>query len=76
MFVDASADPDMAVEILVNSKARRPSVCNAAENLLVHADIADAFLPVALAALGRAGVTVHADPRVAAIAAAVDGLAT
>ncbi|MGW7067568.1 glutamate-5-semialdehyde dehydrogenase [Streptomyces sp. NPDC054855] len=64
VYVDAEADIDMAVDILINSKAQRPSVCNAAETLLVHADIADAFLPRALDALAEAGVTVHADERV------------
>ncbi|MEU6949640.1 glutamate-5-semialdehyde dehydrogenase [Streptomyces sp. NPDC046332] len=66
VYVDAQADLDMAVDILINSKAQRPSVCNAAETLLVHQDIADAFLPRALAALADAGVTVHADERVLA----------
>ncbi|MEV0845811.1 glutamate-5-semialdehyde dehydrogenase [Streptomyces sp. NPDC049954] len=66
VYVDADADVDMAVEILVNSKASRPSVCNAAETLLVHQDIAPAFLPKALAALAEAGVTVHGDDRVLA----------
>jgi glutamate-5-semialdehyde dehydrogenase len=61
VYVDAGADPGMAVEILVNSKARRPSVCNAAETLLVHRDIATDFLPEAVASLHRAGVRVHAD---------------
>ncbi|MGX2997263.1 glutamate-5-semialdehyde dehydrogenase [Streptomyces sp. JNUCC 64] len=69
VYVDAEADLDMAVDILVNSKAQRPSVCNAAETLLVHQDIADAFLPRALDALAEAGVTVHADPRTAEYAA-------
>ncbi|WP_052851043.1 glutamate-5-semialdehyde dehydrogenase [Streptomyces avicenniae] len=61
VYVDAAADLDMAVDILVNSKAQRPSVCNAAETVLVHADVADSFLPRALAALTAAGVTVHGD---------------
>ncbi len=61
VYVDEHADLDMAVEILVNSKAQRPSVCNAAETVLVHSGIADAFLPRALAALEKAGVTVHGD---------------
>src|SRR5690606_823972 len=61
VYVDESADLEMAVSILVNSKAQRPSVCNAAETVLVHAGIADAFLPRALAALTEAGVTVHGD---------------
>ncbi|AQA11831.1 glutamate-5-semialdehyde dehydrogenase [Streptomyces malaysiensis] len=68
VYVDADADLDMAVEILVNSKAQRPSVCNAAETLLVHQDIAPVFLPRALEALAEAGVTVHADERVMALA--------
>lgn len=59
LYVDAAADQDMALEILLNAKTQRPSVCNAVETLLVHADIADAFLPTALAALAEAGVTVH-----------------
>ncbi len=69
VYVDAAADVDRAVRILVNAKAQRPSVCNAAETVLVHADIAGAFLPAALAALRDAGVTVHGDDRVAAAAA-------
>ncbi|MFE2673509.1 glutamate-5-semialdehyde dehydrogenase [Streptomyces hygroscopicus] len=68
VYVDADADLDMAVEILVNSKAQRPSVCNAAETLLVHQDIAPRFVPRALDALAEAGVTVHADERVIALA--------
>ncbi|MFJ9035833.1 glutamate-5-semialdehyde dehydrogenase [Streptomyces sp. NPDC102406] len=68
VYVDADTDIDMAVDILVNSKAQRPSVCNAAETLLVHQDIADAFVPRALDALADAGVTVHADPRILAYA--------
>ncbi len=71
VYVDAGADVAMAVEILIDSKASRPSVCNAAETLLVHQDIADAFLPAALAALAGAGVTVHADERVLRLAEAV-----
>ncbi|MFJ6796695.1 glutamate-5-semialdehyde dehydrogenase [Streptomyces sp. NPDC091268] len=70
VYVDAQADLDMAVAILVNSKAQRPSVCNSAETLLVHRDIADAFLPRALEALADAGVTVHGDARVLASAEA------
>ncbi|MFF4993412.1 glutamate-5-semialdehyde dehydrogenase [Streptosporangium saharense] len=66
VYVDAEADLDLAVEILVNAKAQRPSVCNAAETFLVHADVADAFVPRALAALAEAGVTVHGDARIAA----------
>jgi len=66
VFVDAGADEQMALDILINAKTQRPSVCNAAETLLVHADIADTFVPKALAALATHGVTVHGDSRVAA----------
>jgi glutamate-5-semialdehyde dehydrogenase len=69
VYVDAQADLAMAVEILINSKASRPSVCNAAETLLVHRDIAAAFLPPALDALAEAGVTVHGDEEVLAYGA-------
>jgi glutamate-5-semialdehyde dehydrogenase len=65
VYVDADADPRTALAILLNAKTQRPGVCNAAESLLVHADIADAFLPLALDALQAAGVTVHGDARVA-----------
>jgi glutamate-5-semialdehyde dehydrogenase len=63
VYVDAHADLEMAVAITVNSKTHRPSVCNAAETLLVHADVADDFLPLAVAALKAEGVTLHADER-------------
>jgi glutamate-5-semialdehyde dehydrogenase len=63
VYVDASADPDMAARILLNAKCSRPSVCNAAESLLVHADAAPAFLPDALRQLRDAGVTVRGCPR-------------
>jgi glutamate-5-semialdehyde dehydrogenase len=66
VYVDADADLDMAVDILVNAKTQRPSVCNAAETVLVHRDIAPAFLPRALAALRDKGVTVHGDDAVRA----------
>ncbi|WP_214110078.1 glutamate-5-semialdehyde dehydrogenase [Acrocarpospora catenulata] len=66
VYVDADADQEMALRILVNAKAQRPSVCNAAETLLVHAAIAAEFVPKALAALREAGVTVHGDPAIAA----------
>ncbi|MBE1538013.1 glutamate-5-semialdehyde dehydrogenase [Actinomadura algeriensis] len=64
VYVDAAADIDTALNILVNSKTQRPSVCNAAETFLVHADIADEFVPRALAALKEKGVTVHGDDRI------------
>lgn len=68
VYVDSHADIDKAVALVVNSKAQRVSVCNAAETLLVHRDIADAFLPRALEALAAAGVTLHADARFAGAA--------
>jgi glutamate-5-semialdehyde dehydrogenase len=66
VYVDADADLDTALAIVLNAKTQRPSVCNAAESLLVHADVASDFLPRVLAALAEAGVTVHGDERVAA----------
>lgn len=68
VYVDATADLDMAIDILLNSKTRRPSVCNAAENVLVHRDIAGRFVPRAAAALAAGGVTIHAEPAFAALA--------
>ena len=70
VYVDESADIDMAVAIVVNSKTQRVSVCNAAETLLVHEAIADRFLPAVLAALKAKGVTVHGDDRIALAAPA------
>ena len=74
VYVDATADHTMALQILVNSKARRPSVCNAAETLLVHADAAPAFLPLAVAALREAGVVIHADDAVRDLVGEVPGV--
>ncbi|MCI0377602.1 MAG: glutamate-5-semialdehyde dehydrogenase [Gemmataceae bacterium] len=56
VYVDRAANLDMAEKIVVNAKCQRPGVCNAAESLLVHADIAEVFLPRAAAALVRQGV--------------------
>lgn len=61
VFVDEFADINKALPILLNSKTHRPSVCNAAETLLVHKAIAPTFLPLALKALHDAGVAIHAD---------------
>ncbi|MBM6404670.1 glutamate-5-semialdehyde dehydrogenase [Phycicoccus sp. CSK15P-2] len=61
VYVDAAADVDRALAIAVNAKTHRPSVCNAAESLLVHRAVADAFLPKVLAALSAEGVTLHTD---------------
>jgi len=69
VYVDADADLENAIQILLNAKVQRPSVCSAAETLLVHSDIAESFLPAALHALREAGVTVHGDSRVRAYAA-------
>lgn len=63
LFVDASADIQQAIAILLNGKTQRVGVCNALETLLVHRDVADNFLPPALTALAAAGVTVHGDGR-------------
>ncbi len=62
VYVDEFADIEKALPILINSKTHRPSVCNAAETLLVHRSIAPTFLPMALKALSDAGVILHADP--------------
>ena len=72
VYVDADADIDKAVAIVMNSKAQRVSVCNAAETLLVHRDIADVFLPRMLDALIAAGVTIHGDDRFALHASKTD----
>lgn len=64
VYVDAAADLDAAERIVLNAKTRRPSVCNAAETVLVHAAVADRFVPRLVAALHAAGVTVHGDPEV------------
>jgi glutamate-5-semialdehyde dehydrogenase len=61
VYVDASADLDMAESIVLNTKTSRPSVCNAAETLLVHRAIAAEFVPRVLTALRAGGVTVHGD---------------
>ncbi|WP_375002432.1 glutamate-5-semialdehyde dehydrogenase [Aeromicrobium sp. CTD01-1L150] len=61
VYVDADADLDMALDIVINSKTHRTSVCNAAESLLVHRDVAEEFLPQVTKALLAAGVTIHGD---------------
>ncbi|MDO4242647.1 MAG: glutamate-5-semialdehyde dehydrogenase [Actinomyces sp.] len=62
IYVDAAADLEAAVRIIVNAKTQRVGVCNAAETLLVHPDVAGELLPAAAAALWAEGVTLHADP--------------
>ena len=63
VFVDASADVDDAAAIAINAKVQRPGVCNSAETLLVHSDIAPAFLPRVLPALRDDGVELRVDAR-------------
>lgn len=74
VYVDASADLESARRIVLNAKLQRPGTCNAAEKLLVHADVAGAFLPGMLLALNEAGVTLRGDARArtAAPAARID----
>ncbi len=67
VYVDASADRDKAINIVRNSKAHRPSVCNAAETLLVHQDAADRLLPGLIAALREEGVALSGDAGVTAV---------
>ncbi|HEX7609899.1 MAG TPA: glutamate-5-semialdehyde dehydrogenase [Solirubrobacteraceae bacterium] len=63
VYVDADADLDRAEVIVLNAKTQRPGVCNAAETLLVHEQIAAEFIPRVLRALGAAGVSIRADER-------------
>ncbi len=63
LYVDAAADLDLALDLLLDGKVSRPSACNALETLLVHADVADDFLPRAAAMLAERGVQLRADPR-------------
>jgi glutamate-5-semialdehyde dehydrogenase len=60
-YVDAAADLDMALKIVVNAKTQRPGVCNAMETMLVHRDVAEEFLAMAAGALGERGVTLRGD---------------
>jgi glutamate-5-semialdehyde dehydrogenase len=71
VYVDATADLAAARAIALNAKLQRPGVCNAAETLLVHVDVAAEFLPETLRALGDAGVVLHGDARARAAAPAV-----
>ena len=68
VYVDKEADLDKAIPILLNSKTHRPSVCNAAETLLVHESVAAQFLPTAISALHEAGVILHCDAQSLAVA--------
>lgn len=67
VYIDARSDVEMGVRIIVNAKAQRPGVCNAAETLLVHRDAAPRFLPRAAEALLAAGVELRGDPNARAI---------
>ncbi len=71
VYVDATADLDDALAVVLNAKLQRPGVCNAAEKLLVHTDVAEAFLPRVLGALSEAGVVLHGDERSRRLAASV-----
>jgi glutamate-5-semialdehyde dehydrogenase len=66
VYVDRAADLEQALDIVVNSKTQRTSVCNAAESLLVHVEVADTFVPQVVRALQDAGVTIHGDDAFAA----------
>ena len=68
VYIDEFADLSIALPILINSKTHRPSVCNAAETLLVHSKVAQKFMPVALQALKDAGVILHCDKQTLEIA--------
>ncbi|ACZ31272.1 gamma-glutamyl phosphate reductase [Xylanimonas cellulosilytica DSM 15894] len=68
VFVDASADLDRAVDIVMNAKTQRVGACNATETLLVHDAVAERFLPDVLARLAEAGVVLHGDERTVALA--------
>jgi glutamate-5-semialdehyde dehydrogenase len=70
VYIDSDADLNKALPIIINSKTHRPSVCNAAETLLVHQSVAEAFLPKALSALREARVKLNVDSAVAKIAQA------
>jgi glutamate-5-semialdehyde dehydrogenase len=67
VYVDAAADLDEALEIVVNSKTNRPSVCNAAESLVVHDAVADSFIPRVCSALAEHGVELLGDERARAL---------
>ncbi|MSQ30238.1 MAG: glutamate-5-semialdehyde dehydrogenase [Dehalococcoidia bacterium] len=74
-FVDADASLEMARNIIIDAKTVRPSVCNAMDTLLVHAAVADRFVPMIAAALGAHGVTLHADARALPLVSSVRDVA-
>jgi glutamate-5-semialdehyde dehydrogenase len=63
LFVDATADQKRALEVIFNAKTQRPTVCNALDTILVHTDIAEAFIPLVIARLQQANVTFRVDPK-------------
>jgi glutamate-5-semialdehyde dehydrogenase len=67
LFIDESANPDWAIEIVHNSKVQRPSTCNALETLLVHQAVAASLLPKVLKKLADSGVTIHGDEKTVAL---------
>jgi glutamate-5-semialdehyde dehydrogenase len=71
VYIDEFADLAKAVPIIINSKVQRPSVCNAAETLLIHKSIAKDFVPVALKALHDEGVVLHGDSQTLALAGSI-----
>ena len=71
IFLDETARADWAADIAVNAKAQRPSVCNSVETILVHRDAAERLIPDVAAALAAAGVTIHGDSTVGALAPGV-----
>jgi glutamate-5-semialdehyde dehydrogenase len=72
VYVDKDADLEMAREIVINAKCQRPSVCNAAETLLVHKEVAEAFLPIVIKELQERGVEILGDDRVRAIVSGIE----
>ena len=69
VYIDKSADFAKAISIAINSKVQRVSVCNAAETILIHSEIADEFIPELMQAFKAEGVTIHGDDSVAEYAA-------
>lgn len=74
IYVDRSADIDLAVKVATDSKVQYPAACNAAETILVHCDVAQRVLPLLKASLDGYGVLIHADERSMAILGDVDGV--
>ena len=72
VYIDAAADLEKALPIVLNSKTHRPSVCNAAETVLVHTSVAEKFLPTLLKSLHGAGVVLHVDAAAEAVAKTLD----